>query len=128
VSEALLHALGDVTGKRVLVATAAGASDVLPSGLRDGGAHVDVLHLYRTLPEPVDPELVRSADLATFTSSSTVTGLAAAVGDGGLAGLRAVSIGPVTSATLREHGVEPVAEADPHSVDGLVAAVLAALR
>ena len=40
-----------------------------------------------------------------------------------LDGLRAASIGPVTSAALREHGVEPAAEADPHTVDGLVAAV-----
>jgi uroporphyrinogen III methyltransferase / synthase len=127
VSEALLAVLGDVAGRRVLIATAQGARDVLPVGLRAGGADVDVLHLYRTLPEPVDPELVRSADLVTFTSSSTVTGLAAAVGDGGLDGLRAVSIGPVTSETLREHGVEPLAEADPHSVSGLVAAVVAAL-
>jgi uroporphyrinogen-III synthase len=43
-----------------------------------------------------------------------------------LSSLRAVSIGPVTSATLREAGIEPVAEADPHDVAGLVAAVLAA--
>jgi uroporphyrinogen III methyltransferase / synthase len=127
VSEALLSVLGDVAGRRVLLATAAGARDVLAAGLREGGADVDVLHLYRSVPQPVDPELVRSADLVTFTSSSTVTGLAAALGEGGLAGLRAVSIGPVTSATLREHGVQPLAEADPHSVDGLVAAVLAAL-
>ena len=115
VSESLLDALGDVAGQRVLVATAEGARDVLPDGLRAAGAAVDVVHLYRTVREPVDAEAVRSADLVTFTSSSTVTNVAAALGDGGLGGLAAASIGPVTSATLREHGVEPLAEADPHT-------------
>jgi len=123
VSESLLAALGDVAGRRVLVATAQGARDVLPDGLREGGAEVDVVHLYRTVPEPVDAEAVRSADLITFTSSSTVASLAAVLGDGALNGLRAASIGPVTSAALREHGIEPAVEADPHTVDGLVAAV-----
>jgi uroporphyrinogen III methyltransferase / synthase len=123
VSEALLDALGEVGGRRVLVATAAGARDVLPDGLRARGAQVDVVHLYRTVPEAVNAEALRAADLVTFTSSSTVTSLAAGLGDGGLHGVRAASIGPVTSAALRAHGVEPLAEADPHTVDGLVAAV-----
>ncbi len=123
VSEALLAALGDVGGRRVLVATAEGARDVLPAGLRDRDARVDVVHLYRTVPEPVAADAVRSADLVTFTSSSTVTSLAAVLGAGALNGLRAASIGPVTSAALREHGIEPAAEADPHTVEGLVAAV-----
>jgi uroporphyrinogen III methyltransferase / synthase len=127
VSESLLAALGDVAGQRVLVATAEGARDVLPEGLRERGARVDVVPLYRTVPEPVAPEAVRGADLVTFTSSSTVTSLAAALGHGGLDGLAAASIGPVTSATLRECGVEPVVEADPHDVGGLVDAVLRAL-
>ncbi|HYX86576.1 MAG TPA: uroporphyrinogen-III C-methyltransferase [Gaiellales bacterium] len=126
VAESLLEALGDVRGRRVLVATAEGARDVLPRGLAERGAGVDVLHLYRAVPEPVDAEDVLNADLVTFTSSSTVTNLLAAVDGGDLTGIRAVSIGPVTSATLREAGVEPVAEADPHDVDGLVAAVIAA--
>ena len=127
VSESLLHALGDVAGQRVLVATAEGARDVLPDGLRERGAAVDVVHLYRTVPEPVAADDVRGSDLVTFTSSSTVTNLAAVLGDGGLDGLAAASIGPVTSATLREHGVEPAVEADPHDVGGLVDAVLRAL-
>ena len=38
---------------------------------------------------------------------------------------RIVSIGPVTSATLREHGLEPDVEAARHDIDGLVAALLA---
>jgi uroporphyrinogen-III synthase len=40
--------------------------------------------------------------------------------------LRAVSIGPITSRTLRENGWEPTAEANPHDLDGLVAAVVQA--
>ncbi|MDX6546160.1 MAG: uroporphyrinogen methyltransferase / synthase [Gaiellales bacterium] len=65
-----------------------------------------------------------AADLVTFTSSSTVSNVLDALLGRDLSSLRAVSIGPVTSATLREHGVEPVAEADPHDVEGLLEAVL----
>jgi uroporphyrinogen III methyltransferase / synthase len=126
VGEALLEELGDVRGRRILVAAAEGARDVLPDGLAAGGADVTVLHTYRTVPEPVDPEAVLGADLVTFTSSSTVSNLVAAMEGRELSSLRAVSIGPVTSASLREAGIEPVAEADPHDVAGLVAAVLAA--
>jgi uroporphyrinogen III methyltransferase/synthase len=126
VGEALLEELGDVRGKRCLVAAAEGARDVVPEGLSAGGADVSVLHTYRTVPEPVDPEAVLGADLVTFTSSSTVANLARAMQGRDLSGLRAVSIGPVTSETLREVGIEPVAEADPHDASGLVEAVLAA--
>jgi uroporphyrinogen-III synthase len=69
---------------------------------------------------------VVAADLVTFTSSSTVTNVLEALAGRDLGSLRAVSIGPVTSGTLREHGVEPLIEADPHDVDGLVEAVLRA--
>ena len=125
VQESLLDALGEVAGKRVLIATAEGARDVLAAGLRERGAGVDEIALYRTVREPVDAELVLSADLITFTSSSTVTNVLDALDGRDLSGLQAVSIGPVMSGTLRERGVEPLAEADPHDVDGLVAAVLA---
>jgi uroporphyrinogen III methyltransferase/synthase len=125
VQESLLDALGEVAGMRVLIATAEGARDVLAAGLRERGAGVDEIALYRTVREPVDAELVLSADLITFTSSSTVTNVLDALDGRDLSGLQAVSIGPVTSGTLRERGVEPLAEADPHDVDGLVAAVLA---
>jgi len=128
VSDALAPALGDVAGKRVLVATAEGARTALPDGLRAAGAEVEVLHLYRTVRAPVDAEAVAGADLVTFTSSSTVENLLAALDDGARAGLRAVSIGPVTSETLRAYGIEPLVEADPHDVEGLVEAVLAAAR
>ncbi|HSD02202.1 MAG TPA: uroporphyrinogen-III C-methyltransferase [Gaiellales bacterium] len=123
VGEALLAELGDVAGKRILLAAAEGARDVLPDGLAAGGADVTVLRTYRTVPEPVDADAVLAADLVTFTSSSTVANLVAAMGSRDLSALRAVSIGPVTSASLREAGIEPVAEADPHDVTGLIRAV-----
>jgi uroporphyrinogen III methyltransferase/synthase len=126
VGEALLEELGEVGGRRILVAAAEGARDVLPEGLAAGGADVTVLRTYRTVPEPVDPDVVLGADLVTFTSSSTVATLVGAMEGRELSGLRAVSIGPVTSVSLREAGIEPVAEADPHDVAGLVEAVLAA--
>ena len=51
--------------------------------------------------------------------------LLSAAGDEALAGPRLASIGPATSAELRAHGLAPDLEADPHTPDGLVAALLA---
>jgi uroporphyrinogen III methyltransferase/synthase len=122
--EGLLAALGDVRGTRALVATAEGARDVLAAGLREAGAEVTVLHTYRTVAEPVDDAALLASDLVTFTSSSTVANVLAGVSAADRARLRAVSIGPVTSSALRAAGIEPLGEADPHDVDGLVARVL----
>jgi len=54
VAEALVEALGDVAVTRALVARAEEARDVLPAALRERGAEVDVLALYRTVAEPLD--------------------------------------------------------------------------
>jgi len=65
-------------------------------------------------------------DWLTFTSSSTVKNVVAAVGADRARASRAriASIGPTTSATLREAGLEPTVEADPHTIPGLVEAIL----
>jgi uroporphyrinogen III methyltransferase/synthase len=126
VAEGLLEALSDepLAGKRVLLARAASARDVLPDGLRELGAEVDVVALYETVAEPVDPEPLRAATYVTFTSSSTVNFFLS--GGGVVAnGARVVSIGPVTTETLRSHGIAPDVEAERHDIDGLVAALLA---
>jgi uroporphyrinogen III methyltransferase / synthase len=128
VSDAIPEALGDLAGKRVLVATAEGARTALPDGLRARGATVEVLHLYRTLRQPVDVAAVLAGDLVTFTSSSTVENVLEALSAEQRGTLRAVSIGPITSEALRGHGVEPLVEADPHDVEGLVEAVLRAVE
>ena len=133
VAEALVEALADVPIRRALVARAKEARDVLPDALRARGAEVDVLALYETLAEPLSPralEAARSADYITFTSSSTVRFfMQAAGGEAGLSpATRVVSIGPVTSATLREYGIEPHVEAQRHDIEGLLEALLADAR
>jgi uroporphyrinogen III methyltransferase / synthase len=129
VAESLVQALADVPVERALVARAREARDVLPDALRACGAEVDVLALYETVAEPLSPSALgtaRAADYITFTSSTTVRFFLDAVG--GPAGLspetRVVSIGPITSETLREHGLEPQVEAVDHDVDGVIQALL----
>jgi uroporphyrinogen III methyltransferase/synthase len=110
----------------VLVARAAEARDVLPDALRERGAAVDVVALYDTVAEPLDEatrQAVARATHVTFTSSSTVRFFldgAGALPDGA----RVVSIGPVTSETLREQGMRVDIEAERHDLDGLVAALV----
>jgi uroporphyrinogen III methyltransferase/synthase len=129
VAEALAAALEgvEVRGRRVLIARAAEARDVLPEALRERGAEVDVVTLYETVRE--DPEesavaAAQDADYVTFTSSSTVRNLSEALGERMPRAARIVSIGPVTSAAAREAGLEVDAEARRHDVDGLLEALL----
>jgi uroporphyrinogen III methyltransferase/synthase len=126
VAEALVEALADteVDGRRVLVARAAEARDVLPAALTERGARVDVLPLYETVAEPM-PEVPAASDYVTFTSSSTVRFFMQGLNGSFPAGARVVSIGPVTSATAREHGLEVHVEAERHDIDGLVEALVA---
>jgi uroporphyrinogen III methyltransferase / synthase len=130
VAEALVEALAEVEveGKRVLVARAAEARDVLPDALRERGGLVDVVALYETVREAPDDaaiEAAQAADYVTFTSSSTVKNLTDALGDRFPAVARIVSIGPVTSGSVRDAGLLVAIEADRHDVDGLLAALLA---
>jgi uroporphyrinogen III methyltransferase/synthase len=133
VAESLLEAFPDpgVPGERVLLARAEQARDVLPEGLGERGYLVDALAVYRTVPAEPDPSVVEQVrggkvDALTFTSSSTVTNFVDAIGE--ITGPQplVVSIGPVTSATARDRGLRVDAEADPHTIDGLVEAVLQA--
>ena len=139
VAESLVEALGaQVSGQRVLLARAAVARDVIPDALRARGAQVDVVDAYRTVIPAESVTAIGTIqggseavpDAATFTSSSTVTNFLALLREAGVEtprGMLAVSIGPVTSATLRDAGWEPAAEADPHDLAGLVEAVVRAV-
>lgn len=137
VAESLVAALaGWVADKRVLLAKAEVARDVIPEALRAAGASLVVADAYRNGMPADAPEQLRAAlrvgiDAVTFTSSSSVTHLAAAAEAAGIAfpltGVQAISIGPITSATLRAAGWEPAAEADPSDIPGLVEATAQAL-
>jgi uroporphyrinogen III methyltransferase/synthase len=124
VAEGLVEALRDVPVRRALIARAADGRDVLPDALRERGADVEIVALYETVAEPLDEptaEAAARADYVTFTSASSVRFLLAA---GGRPGGRIVSIGPATTAALRESGLEPAVEAHPHTPDGLVDALI----
>lgn len=117
-------------GGSVLLPRAAVARDVLPDGLGAAGWKVDVVEAYRTVPSrPPQPLLdaAAGADAICFTSASTVTGYLAAAGADRVPPVVA-SIGPVTSAAARAAGLEVTVEAGEHTIDGLVAALAAALR
>ena len=106
---------------------------MVPEGLRERGYTVDVLPVYRTVqaePDPAQLARVRAGevDAITFTSSSTVTNLCNVLGTAPEPLPLVVSIGPVTSETARARGLRVDIEADPHSIDGVVDAVLTALN
>ncbi|MFN8215765.1 MAG: uroporphyrinogen-III C-methyltransferase [Solirubrobacterales bacterium] len=129
VAEGLIEALGEleVAGRRVLIARAAEARDVLPEHFAERGAEVDVVALYETVREAPDEAAVaaaQAADYVTFTSSSTVVNLTEALGERFPAGARVVSIGPVTSEAVRAAGLSVDVEAERHDIDGLLQALL----
>ncbi len=130
VAESLVKAFAkeSLQFRRILLPRAAVARDLVPRELTRRGAHVDVVEAYQTvapaaLAEHARAILDRHPHWITFTSSSTVTNFIAAAGREALAKIKIASIGPVTSATLHEHKIEPAVEAQPHTVGGLVDAI-----
>jgi uroporphyrinogen-III synthase len=134
VAESLTKGLTSlVSGRRVLLVRAAIARDVIPAVLRKAGAGVDVVDAYSNVMPEGAPEQLRSVlaagiDAVTFTSSSSATHLADAARAAGIkfpfAGVSAVSIGPITSQTLRELGWKPAVEASVSDIPGLISAVV----
>ena len=127
VAEGLIEALGTEPVARALVARAAQARDVLPDTLRSRGTEVDVVALYETLPEQLSDakrSAAAGADYITFASASSVRNFLTAIGGEMPSAARLVSIGPVTSATLDQHGLTAHVEALDHDIDGLIEALV----
>ena len=112
---------------------------MLPEALRAQGARVDVLAVYDTVAADhlaVPAARLERADFITFSSASTVEEFAALMAAEGaararplaerLSGVRLCSIGPVTSAAIRELGLPVHVEASEHTAAGLAAAIAAA--
>lgn len=118
----------DIRGKTILIPRAKEARDLLPEKLKEFGAKVDVLPVYETkICEESRKELKevlnKGVDIITFTSSSTVKNFFKLIDEAQKEKLKNIifaSIGPITSATLREFGFEPHIEAEEYTIDGLV--------
>ncbi|MGD0742255.1 MAG: hydroxymethylbilane synthase [Acidimicrobiales bacterium] len=127
VGEAVVAGFPPATpGGRVLLPRAAVARDVVPEGLRRLGWEVEVVEAYRTVtatPPPAALAAAAAADAVVFTSSSTVVGYRRLVEPGDVPPV-VVSIGPVTSATLRDSGLAVTVEAAVHSAGGVVDALV----
>jgi uroporphyrinogen III methyltransferase/synthase len=129
-----LRARSDVRGARVLFARADGARELLPAALREMGAEVEEVPVYRSVPDPEGSEAARAAlrdgqvDLVTFTSGSTVRFFVDAVGVEAARRARIASIGPITSDAARSLGLTVDVEAAEATIPGLVRAVVDALR
>ncbi len=131
-----IHAHETVENLRILLARAETANPELPARLEALGGIVDDVAVYRTVPETADPAgalgrlNAEGADWITFTSSSTVENLQARVDLADLLrrhpGIRLASIGPETTRALGALGLKPAVEADPHTIDGLVDALVRA--
>jgi len=101
----------------------------LAAGLRSKGWLVDEVVAYRTVAADPGATAIASAarsDAVLFTSSSTVERTVEVLGFAGIPPV-IVTIGPVTSRSVRSAGLGVAGEASPHTIDGLVAALVAAL-
>jgi len=128
-AEALIDALGEVRGRRMLIARAAVARDVLPDELRRRGAFVDVVPVYRTvLPAHLpDAGELGDFDVVTFTSSSTVTNFVRIVGERIaqlLQGKVVAAIGPITAKALEDAGLSCHVMPTDYTVPALADAIV----
>jgi len=122
-----------LAGVRVLLARAAVARDVLPDTLRAAGAEVDVVPAYETHGASAEARTKlrgllekRELDVITFTASSTVHHTLKALGPDGadlLRDLTLASIGPITTQTAADAGLEVHVTATEYTIEGLVRAL-----
>jgi uroporphyrinogen-III synthase len=128
---ALADTLPDVQGRRIALVRASAADHDLPARLRLRGAEVEEISAYTTSEAPaasVGPlgTALADPDLAAvvFASGSAVRGFLALGGD---TRLRAITIGPRTTAEARRNGFHVMAEAQAQTAEALAAAVTGAL-
>ena len=135
-AEAILKALGsDLGGMRFLIPRAAEAREVLPVGLRERGAEVDVVPVYRTVPVADESATVLALlragqiDAVTFTSSSTVVNFVEAFPGEDLPallkGVTIACIGPITAETAARCGLRSDVIASTFTIPGLAEALVA---
>ena len=120
-------------GKRILLARAKKARDVLPKGLRKMGAEVDVVEVYRTVRPKGGSKRMKKLlteekiDVITFTSSSTVSHFADLLKKEDLKnlvkGIAIACIGPVTARTAKERGLKVRIQPKQYTIPALTRAI-----
>jgi uroporphyrinogen III methyltransferase / synthase len=124
----------ELAGKWVLFPRGDRAREVIPDELSRMGAQVLAPVAYANhTPDRIPEESLRAleerrVDCITFTSSSTVQNLARILGENRflhlLEGVRIASIGPVTSKSCRELGLEVHMEPAEYTLDALAAELI----
>jgi uroporphyrinogen III methyltransferase/synthase len=130
VAESFAEALlAETESDRFLLAGASRGRQVLGEELERAGAQVDRIVVYSSVDvEDADPGVADALaageiDWVTITSSATARSLRRLYGDA-LEGVKVASISPVTTDALAQLGLDVTVEASPHSVPGLVEAIL----
>jgi uroporphyrinogen III methyltransferase/synthase len=134
-AQAMLEALrerGELGGCRVLLPRAERGREILGRGLREEGALVDEVPVYRTDPAPFDAQALEDElaayriDALTFASPSAVRNFVGGLSATGLDAAKRVpiaAIGPVTARACREAGLPPTLQAERPDAEALVAAL-----
>lgn len=129
-AESLAESLADgAAGRRFLLARASRGREVLAEQLAAAGARVEQVVVYQSsdvvTPEPAVAEALAAGrvDWITVTSSAIARALVNLFGDQ-LRRVKLASLSPITSATLRESGLEPAAEAIQYTIAGLIEAIV----
>lgn len=135
VAEAVLEVFQKmgVHGNRILLARVKKARDILPKGLRELGAEVDVVEAYRTIKPRGGSKRLKKilnderVDAITFTSSSTVNHfidlLQGEDVSEALRGMIIASIGPVTSGTVMAVGLKVHIQPEDYTIPALTEAI-----
>jgi len=136
-AEGLIEAMkaAGVKGQRVLIARAAVAREILPEQLRELGADVQVVTVYRTVLPEVEADRVKdllqkqALHVLTFASSSTVRNFSGLFGSREemrrvTSGVVVACIGPVTARTAAEEGLAVTITAAENTIPALVEAIV----
>jgi uroporphyrinogen III methyltransferase/synthase len=123
-----------IQGKKILLPRAREARRILPEALREAGALVDEVEVYRTVKPAqgktsLEAILKKGIDVVVFTSSSTVRNFMELLSDKtALNGVKVATIGPVTGETARDYGLEPVISPSEYTIPSLVEAIVEHFR
>ncbi len=127
-----------IKGKKFLLPRAKVAREVLPEKIKEKGGVIDIVTVYKTVMPDVKKDEVLSylnenkIDFITFTSSSTVKNFIEMFEEFNikelLKNVKLVSIGPITSNTMKEFGLNPYVEAEKFTIEGLVEKIIASLN